>query len=115
MRSIGGALARGSIPEGAAVAGLPVDPVHVLDLALLFPGMGLTALSLRRRRPLGYLLAGPLLIHMGILGVAVVAMMLVLASRGFPLSPAPLAVAAGSTAASPFAAARYLGSLRGDA
>ncbi|MDR7497961.1 MAG: hypothetical protein QN174_13510 [Armatimonadota bacterium] len=112
--AIGGALARGSIPEGAAVTGLPVDPVHVLDVALLFPGMALAALLLRRGRPLGYLLAGPLLTHMAILGVAVIAMMLMMASRGFPLAPAPMAVGVLSTAASLFVATRYLAGLARD-
>jgi hypothetical protein len=108
---ITGALVSGSSPEGAASTGLPVDPVHVLDLALLFPGMLLTALLLRRRRPLGYFLAGPLLVHMVMLGAAVIMMMAIMATRGFPASYVPMAVAGVSTASSLFVLARYLSGL----
>ena len=46
---------------GGGGGGAPVDPVHVLDLAFILPGMIVTAVALRKRKPLGLLFAAPLL------------------------------------------------------
>jgi hypothetical protein len=107
-----GALARGSAPETAVAAGLPVNPVHVLDLALLLPGMALTGLLLRRRHPLGYFLAAPLLVVIVVLGVAILGMTLVMAERGFPTTLALLIGMVAFTAVGVVMLTRFLGGLR---
>jgi len=71
-------------PQSAVDVGFPVNPVHVMDLALLLPGMALTGLLLRRRRPLGYFLAAPFLVCVITIGLAVMGMVAVMMLRGFP-------------------------------
>ncbi len=80
------ALLTGSIPLSITQANIPTNPVHVLDLALYLPAMLLTALFLWRRKPLGYLLAGPLLVFISLMGTAILAIFLVTGSKGMPTS-----------------------------
>ena len=68
------ALVAGRAPESVTAARLPVNPVHVLDLALVLPGMMATSVMLWRRRPAGYLFAAPLLVFSAVMGVAIEAM-----------------------------------------
>jgi predicted membrane channel-forming protein YqfA (hemolysin III family) len=62
LKEIIPALQSHTIPDSIAVSGLPINPVHILDLAILLPGMLLTAFLLQRRHPLGWILAPMLLI-----------------------------------------------------
>jgi len=54
----------GTIPEALAEAGLPTNPVHVLDLALFLPAAVVAGGLLARRRALGYVLAPVVLVAM---------------------------------------------------
>jgi hypothetical protein len=81
------ALLAGRAPESISEVGLPVNPVHVLDLALLLPGMIVTSVLLRRRRPLGFLFAVPLMVFAAVMGVAIISMSIVMNARGVPASP----------------------------
>lgn len=63
------ALVTGKIPQSVAVANLPTNPVHVLDLGLYLPAMIITALLLWRRKLVGYLLAVPLLVFTILTGI----------------------------------------------
>src|SRR5437870_589891 len=67
-------------------ANLPTNPVHILDLALYLPAMIITALLLWRRKLLGYLLAGPLLVFSILTGTAILAIFLVTSMSGMPTS-----------------------------
>lgn len=58
-------------PGGLLDAGLIVNPVHVLDLAFVLPAMVIAATLLRARRPLGYLLAPPILVFSVVMGLAI--------------------------------------------
>lgn len=80
------ALLTGTIPPNLAETNLPTNPVHVLDLGLYLPAMLLTALWLWRRKPLGYLLAGPLLVFCTLMGTAILAIFFVMGSQGMPTS-----------------------------
>jgi hypothetical protein len=60
--SIGRALVGGTVPEGVAEIGLPVNPIHVLDLALVLPLAIVTARAHWKRQPFGLLFATPLLV-----------------------------------------------------
>ena len=81
--------------KSADEAGLPVNPVHIMDLGLLFPGLIITAVQLRRRSALGYFLAAPLMVSLLLLGVAILAMVALMLQRGLPV-PVPMIVIMGS-------------------
>ncbi|HET9921182.1 MAG TPA: hypothetical protein VFQ30_15145 [Ktedonobacteraceae bacterium] len=80
------ALLTGKIPPSVAMANLPTNPVHVLDLGLYLPAMIITAVLLWRRKLLGYLLAGPLLVFIVLTGTAILAIFLLTSMRGMPTS-----------------------------
>jgi uncharacterized membrane protein YeaQ/YmgE (transglycosylase-associated protein family) len=86
------ALASGTSPKGVADIGMPVNPVHVLDLAFVLPGLIATAVSIRKRRPLGLLFAVPLLTFSAVMGVAILSMFFVEHTRGGSISAAPLVI-----------------------
>jgi len=92
------ALIAGGPPDSAADAGLIVNPVHVLDLALVLPAMVVTAVSLWNRHPLGLVAAVPLATFMMMMGAAIVGMALTVSARGLasagPAVPMALVVAA---------------------
>lgn len=78
----------GSTPQALVDAGLASNPVWVLDLGIVLPAMVLGGVMLRRNRPLGYLLAGPLLVFGIVMGVAIVGMFIALAMAGEPVTGA---------------------------
>jgi hypothetical protein len=80
------ALLIGNIPPSVTASNLPTNPVHILDLGLYLPAMLITALLLWRRKLLGYLLAGPLLVFSILTGTAILAIFLVTSSKGMPTS-----------------------------
>ena len=80
------ALLTGQIPPSVTTANLPTNPVHVLDLGLYLPAMIITAVLLWRRKLVGYLLAGPLLVFSILTGTAILAIFLVMSTRGMPTS-----------------------------
>ena len=82
-------------PPSLAEAGLPTNPVHVLDLAIVLPAMIVTGVLLRRRRPLGLLLAPVLLVFAVAMGVAILVMFAFYALHHLPVPlPAVVVVAA---------------------
>ena len=106
------ALLDGTPPAGVVESGLPVNPVHVLDLALLLPGLVLTGILLLRGRPLGYFLAPVLLVTLVMLGCAVLAMAVVMILRGFPPPLAMMATVGSTTVLSGAVAGLFLFGLR---
>jgi hypothetical protein len=80
------ALVTGTIPPSVTQANLPTNPVHILDLGLSLPAMLMTALLLWRRKLLGSLLAGPLLVFSILTGTAILVIFLVMSSQGMPTS-----------------------------
>jgi hypothetical protein len=76
------ALLTGKIPQSVIQANLPTNPVHVLDLGLYLPAMIITGLLLWRGKLIGYLLAGPLLVFSILTGSAILAIFLVMSSKG---------------------------------
>jgi hypothetical protein len=75
------ALLRGVPPPSVVEAGLLTNPVHVLDLSLLLPGLMLSGISLLRRRPLGLALSPLLLGFAALMVSAIGGMVLVMALR----------------------------------
>lgn len=79
------ALLAGTIPQSVKDSGTPTNAVHVLDMSWILPALLITAVSLWRRRPLGYLLAGPLLSFVVLMASAVLSMVVSMAWAGYPL------------------------------
>jgi hypothetical protein len=77
----------GTVPEALTEAGLPTNPVHVLDLALFLPGAVLAGVLLARRRPWGYVLAPVVLVAVAFLAVGIVSLTAVAAARGLEAAP----------------------------
>ncbi|HEY6033940.1 MAG TPA: hypothetical protein VIV58_06760 [Kofleriaceae bacterium] len=73
------ALLAGRDPAGLAETGLVVNPVHVLDLALVLPAMVVVATGLRHGRPLALVLA-PVLLVFAVMMVITIALLAGLAS-----------------------------------
>lgn len=84
------ALMSGGLPQGLDAIGLMVNPIQVLDLALLLPATVMISILLWKRRTLGYVLAVPLMTFFAIMGIAIIAMMAVLEQKGFPLPVAQM-------------------------
>jgi hypothetical protein len=102
------ALAQGTIPPSVTEVGLPVNPVHVLDLAILLPALFITAFLLLRRNPYGLALAVPLATFLVAMGIAIIAMVIVMKMRGVTVSLAMPFVLAGIVAATAGVTARFL-------
>jgi hypothetical protein len=68
------AVLAGGVPQSVVADGAPTNVIHVVDMALLLPGMLLAALWLWRKRAIGYVLAGALLTLLALLKLAIVAM-----------------------------------------
>ncbi len=85
------ALVRGTVPRSIADAGVPTNPVYVIDLSFILPAHVLAAIWLLRRQPLGVIFV-PILLGFGVLmSLAIGGMMIVMHLRGVEAS---LAVAA---------------------
>lgn len=75
----------GNPPQSLIDAGTPTNFVQVLDMAWLLPAIMITAVSLWRKRPLGYTLAGALLTHFVLLTLAILSMVAFMARAGQPV------------------------------
>ena len=72
----------GIAPVSVMESDLPVNPVHVLDLSFLLPGMMLTAVFLWKRKPLGFLFASAMLAFSVLMGSAIISMQYFLDNKG---------------------------------
>lgn len=75
------AMLSNSIPESVSSATLIVNPVHVMDLAFVLPGLILTSFLLIKKRRLGFILTPILLIFIIQLSLALIAMAVMLNIR----------------------------------
>lgn len=73
LTSIGSALARGEVPPELVEAGLVANPVHVLDLALVLPAMVVTALRSRRGDRRAQALLAPWLVFSSLMAASIAA------------------------------------------
>lgn len=74
----------GETPQSVIDAGTPTNLVHVLDMAWMLPALGITAVSLWRKQPLGHTLAGALLICLVLLISAILSMVVTMGRAGQP-------------------------------
>lgn len=72
-------------PDSIAGTGLPANVVHVLDLGILIPAMGITAWWLYNRRPWGYVLPGVFFVKLTSIGIAIIAMIGWMQMEGEPV------------------------------
>jgi hypothetical protein len=93
------ALTSGRAPASVDEVGLPVNPIHVLDLAFALPGLIAVGALVHRRHPIGMLLAVPCATFLIVMGIAIVAMAWVMRARGVPSGGLPVPVVATTAAA----------------
>lgn len=86
LAAIARALSSGTAPEGVAEIGLPVNPVHVLDLAFLLPLSLVTGVAHWKRRAFGLVFATPLLVFFILMGCAIISMTVFMRARGVSAS-----------------------------
>jgi hypothetical protein len=70
------------IPPILAEIGLLTNPVHVLDLAFMLPGMIIASVLIWRRDALGFLVIVPLLVFSATVGLGIISMFVLSASMG---------------------------------
>lgn len=66
-----------------------MNPIHVLDLAVVLPGFILTGVAVLKGRGYGLYWAAPWLAFTVLMGSGIVAAMLLMASAGFPNTVPP--------------------------
>jgi asparagine N-glycosylation enzyme membrane subunit Stt3 len=71
------ALISASIPKSLINTGLWVNPIHVIDLAILLPAMIITGIFLTKKKSLGRLFAAPWLTFSTLMGSSIVANMII--------------------------------------
>jgi hypothetical protein len=86
LAAIARALMSGAAPEGVAESGLPVNPIHVLDLAFLLPLTILTGIAHWKGRAFGVVFATPLLVFFILMDAAIISMTYFMRARGVSAS-----------------------------
>lgn len=76
------AITGGYTPSTIVAAGLPTNPVHVLDLALFLPGVLIVGVLLRRGLPLGMMLAPVILVFFVLMDLTITVIFIAQQSTG---------------------------------
>lgn len=79
------ALLAGVTPQSILDNGLPTNPVHVLDLSFLLPGLIITGILLLKDHPLAYVITPIFYSYAAMLGLAIIAMVILLVQQGYPV------------------------------
>ena len=75
----------GNRPQSLIDAGTPTNFVQVLDMAWFLPATAITAVSLWRKQPIGYTLAGAILTFVVLLTLAILSMVVFMVRAGQPV------------------------------
>lgn len=103
------ALFTGKVPQSVVDAGLWVNPIHVIDLAVVLPGFLLAGYLTLKSRPNGLFFVGPWLVFTVIMGTSIVAAMILMGlESGFAQTLPPMIMVSIVVIASFFATWRYL-------
>jgi hypothetical protein len=78
---------KGKVPQSIIDYGLPVNPAHVLDMALLLPGAIITSMLLKKRKMHGLIFAVPLMVFIVAMGIASLFMVVVSYIKDMPVMP----------------------------
>jgi hypothetical protein len=81
LKSVFPAIISNTVPSEVSDYNLPVNPVHVIDLAIALPGLILGAILLWRGMTMGYIIASVALVFMIFLTLALAAMVVMLFLR----------------------------------
>lgn len=103
MSEITPSLLTGTVPSSAANAGLWVNPVHVIDLAVVLPGMFLTGVLMLKQKKIGYFFAVPWLVFSFLMGMSILATLLLEYAKGGAEITAPFVVVGAVVVASAYA------------
>jgi hypothetical protein len=76
-------LINGEVPELVKEYGMLTNPIHVMDLALALPGVIISALLLRKKHALGYVLVPAFIIFIIVMAIAIGGIIAVMNFRGF--------------------------------
>ena len=76
------ALLGGANPQSVIDMGLPINPVHILDLAFFLPAVIITSVMLLQRKPLGFALAPAFITFLILTGIPILITPIVQAARG---------------------------------
>ena len=90
-----------------------VNPIHVIDLAVLLPAFIIAGRLTLRGKAAGQFFVGTLLVFSVLMGVSIVAAMALMTVEGFENTLPPLVMVAVVVLASLLAAWRYVGSAAG--
>lgn len=105
------ALLAGQVPASLAEAGLGVNPIHVIDLAVVLPGFILAGVASLQGRRHGLFWLAPWLAFSVLMGASIVAAMLLIAAAGYPGTLPPTVMVSIVVAASAIALWRSLRSV----
>jgi len=102
------AVIRREVPQSVLEAGLWVNPIHVIDLAVVLPGFILTGCMTLRGERSWMFFAGPWLVFSALMGASIVAAMIVMAVEGSESVLPPMVMVSVVVLASVYASWRYL-------
>jgi hypothetical protein len=97
----------GQPPPSLEVAGLIVNPVHVIDLSLVLPGMVIIGVLALRGNPTGLFLTVPALVFSVLMGLSIIAAMALIVMSGDTSAFVPMAMVCLVVGASLAAAIAY--------
>jgi hypothetical protein len=76
------ALLTGSVPASLSEAGLPVNPIHVIDLSVVLPGFVVSGVAALQDREHGLFWLAPWLVFATLMGSSIIAAMLLMTAGG---------------------------------
>lgn len=98
----------GEVPQSVIDAGLWVNPIHVIDLAVLLPAFIIAGCLTLKGKAAGQFFVGPLLAFSVLMGASIVAAMVLMTVEGLGSTLPPLVMVSVIVLVSLFAAWRYL-------
>lgn len=98
----------GEVPQSVVDAGLWVNPVHVIDLAVLLPAFIIAGYLTVKGRAAGQFFVGPMLVFSVLMGASIVAGTILMTAEGFEDTLPPMVMVTVIVLVSLFAAWRYL-------
>lgn len=96
------------VPQSVLDAGLWVNPIHVIDLAVVLPAFVITGYMTVRGDRSGLFFVGPWLVFSTLMGASIVAAMILMSVEGFDNVLPPMVMVSAVVVASLYAAGRYL-------
>lgn len=100
------------VPQSLVETALFVNPVYVLDLGLILPAMMITSILVWRRKLLGYVLTVPLLVFSATMGLGIIILFVLVASRGGAQVVPPAVMVSGIVLFSTYFSYHFLSKLR---